>query len=283
MAAIIKIKRSSTAGSAPTLLEGEIAVNLFDRKIYVGNSVGTTAIGGEDFRLTSQSPTAEAGAYLKLLGDSVLSTNTVLLSAGEGIDIVRESNGSITFSGENASTSNKGIASFSSSNFTTSSGAISLADSASGAVLTVSGTSKEVEVTRASGTVTVGLPDNVEIAGNLDVAGATNFAGNLSIDGNLTVEGATTYLSTSTVYADDGMFKLAANNVGDTIDTGIYGAIYHSANTTYTYAGYFRDASDGGTFKFYTGLDVEPTGTVNISDSGYALAQLDAIIDGGSY
>jgi hypothetical protein len=48
------------------------------------------------------------------------------------------------------------------------------------------------------------------------------------------------------------------------------------------YSGFFRDATDG-IYKVYTGLTVEPTSTVNVSGSGYALAQLDAIIDGGTY
>jgi len=108
MASIIKLKRSSSASSVPGSLEvGEVAVNLFDRKLFVGNSTGVTAIGGEDFRLT---------------------TNTVLLSPGEGLDIARLANGSISFSGEDASTSNKGIASFSSDNFAVNSGAVTIKD-----------------------------------------------------------------------------------------------------------------------------------------------------------
>lgn len=416
MASIIKIKRNSTQGSVPSSLEtGEIAVNLFDRKLFVGNTTGVTAIGGEDFRLTSQ--TSSDGAYLKLLGDSVLSTNTVLLESGSGITVARQSNGSITFSveagtitnvqlqndgytlsantgtdidialgetvnivsgdgtgittalsantltisGTDATTTSKGVASFSTTNFSVSSGAVSAkditlnSDSGSAAAtigesFTISGTSNEIETSATGTTVTIGLPDDVTVSGQLNVGenvvstgnaviggvlsvdGATNLnelttttiqangavtiddtttstststgalvvdggvgiaenlnvggnfsvAGDTTIDGNLTVEGALTYISTSTVYADDGMFKLAANNAGDTVDTGIYAAIYHTSNTSYTYSGYFRDASDG-IFKFYTNLDVEPTQTVDVSDSNYELAQVDAVIDGGTY
>ena len=50
---------------------------------------------------------------------------TITYAAGEGLD-VGESSGTITFSGEDASTSNKGVASFSSDNFSVSSGAVTI-------------------------------------------------------------------------------------------------------------------------------------------------------------
>jgi len=105
-------------------------------------------------------------------------------------------------------------------------------------------------------------------------------SGNTHIDGNLTVEGGVTYISSSTLNVDDSMIKLAANNAADTIDTGAYGKYIESATTKY--AGYFRDATDG-VFKFYVGLQSEPTTTVNTGGTGYALATVDAVIDGGTY
>jgi len=455
MASIIKLKRSSTTGAVPSLQTGEVAVNLFDRKIYVGNGAGSTAIGGEDFRLTTQASGSE-GAYLKLLGESVLSTNTVLLSAGEGININRLANGTITFAGEDASSSNKGVASFSDTNFTVSSGDVSLstdisvsgqlnvgenvvvtgngsvggtftstgqatfssgidvdgtaalnaitcttlgangnvtiggtltttglttlnggitADSgaftvadttgnihtngtldvdgnstlngtlsvdgssalnavtattiqANGAItgsstLTVTGlTTLNGGITADSGAFTVadtsgnigttgtltvtgltslnggiavdsnaftvagdGSGDTV-IAGQLNVGenvvvtGNTAIGGSLTVDGNLTVEGALTYISSSTVYTDDGMFKLSSNNAADSVDSGIYAKYIDGA--TSKYAGYFRDATDG-VFKFYKELQSEPASTVDVNGTGYALAQVDMIIDGGTY
>jgi hypothetical protein len=403
MASIIKLKRSSTQSSIPGSLDtGEIAVNLFDRRLYVGNGAGVTAVGGESFKLTvDEGTTSGDGAYLKLLGETTPSTNSVLLQAGEGIDITLQGNGSILFAGEDATTSNKGVASFDSGDFSVSSGAVSLADSATGAVIAISATANETTVSRSNGTVTIGLPDDVTvtgqlnvgenivatgntsvgqnasvtgtlgvtgvsslgntgITGTLDVSGLSsldggidvdgaftvadtsgnintsgalnvggsttaqalttngtllsnnttdatsstsgsaqfkggvgvakklyvgtdlNVSGDATIDGNLTVEGAVTYISSSTVNVDDSMLKLSANNSGDTVDTGVYGKYVVSGNSAVQYAGYFRDAGDG-VFKFYTGLDVEPSTTVDTTDTGYGLAQLDAIIDGGTY
>ena len=47
------------------------------------------------------------------------------LTMGDGLDITK-ADGSITLAGEDATTSNKGIASFASANFTVSSGAVSI-------------------------------------------------------------------------------------------------------------------------------------------------------------
>jgi hypothetical protein len=486
MASIIKIKRSSTSGSVPGSLEvGEIAVNLFDRKLYVGNTTGVTAIGGEDFRLTTQDAGGSTGAYLKLNGDSVLSTNSVLLRSTSSVTVDRDANGSISFTAsavagsvdttsladgavtaakvaENGLTANTygaksvgtaALADFSVTSVkiadnavvsnTINSGAVTEAKIGNGAVTTdklgassvtsakianktilgddiadgaitstqlaegaitanavgdnsialgtkttgnyvatiadsgsshitvnnsgtetaavtlsitagavdstelaagavtngklgdlavstakiadgavtgaklaagtvganaigndsvalgtkttgdyvatISGTANEITVSGSgseTAAVTIGLPDDVTVAGQLNVGenvivtGNTSVGGDLEVSGDLTVSGALTYLSTSTVYTDDGMFKMAANNAGDTTDTGIYGKYIDGATTKY--AGYFRDASDE-IFKFYKELQDEPTSTVDTGGTGYALAQVDAIIDGGTY
>jgi len=118
------------------------------------------------------------------------------------------------------------------------------------------------------------------ISTNLAVSGNTRITGSTIIDGDLTFEGGVTYVSSSTLNVDDSMVKLASNNAADSVDVGFYGKYVASATTKYS--GIFRDASDG-VFKVYADLQAEPTTTVNVAGTGYTLATLDAIIDGGTY
>ena len=207
MASIIKIKRNATAAAVPGSLDvGELAVNLFDRKLYVGNTTGVTAIGGEDFRLTvDEGTTSGEGAYLKLLGDSVLSTNSVLLQAGEGLDVTLQGNGSILFAGEDATTSNKGVASFNATHFSVSTGAVSAADitlsgdsgsaaATLGETFTISGTAGEIATSATGTTVTIGLPDDVTVTGQLNVSENIVTTGNTNVGAILDLTGYRAYL-----------------------------------------------------------------------------------------
>ncbi len=54
--------------------------------------------------------------------------NTLTFAAGEGIDVAVSATDTVTYSGEDASDSNKGVASFSSDNFSVSSGAVTIKD-----------------------------------------------------------------------------------------------------------------------------------------------------------
>jgi hypothetical protein len=151
-------------------------------------------------------------------------------------------------------------------------------------VATASGTANEIEVTGSGSEtagITIGLPNDVTIGNDLGVTRDLTVTRNLHVDGNMTIEGSQTYISSSTVTIDDSALKLGANNAADTVDTGVYGLYIDSA--TSKYAGYFRDASDSGKFKFYTGLQTEPTGTVDPSATGYTMGEVVAIIDGGTY
>lgn len=114
--------------------------------------------------------------------------------------------------------------------------------------------------------------------------GKVQINSNATITGDLHVEGTTTTVDSTTVQIADPQFELAStnNNDGsngvttDAVDFGTYGN-YNSdpsgTNAT-AYSGWFRDASDSGKFKFYTGLTSEPTTTVNTAHASYGAATL---------
>jgi hypothetical protein len=116
--------------------------------------------------------------------------------------------------------------------------------------------------------------------GRASISTNLTVGGNTHIDGNLTVEGEVTYISTTTLEVMDPLIKLASNNQTDVVDTGFY-ALYDEGSTA-KYAGIFRDATDG-VFKVFKDLESDPTVTVDTSGTGYAIGQLDAIVDGGSF
>mgnify|MGYP000016294353 CR=1 FL=1 len=118
-------------------------------------AVSTAAIS------TSFTVAADSGA-----SDLVNGGETLTFTGGEGIDTA-VSNNTITISAEDATSSNKGIASFTSDDFTVSSGAVSLADSVLKSISTDSGTltptthalsivgGEGMDVTHAGTTITV--------------------------------------------------------------------------------------------------------------------------------
>ena len=123
---------------------------------------------------------------------------------------------------------------------------------------------------------------NLTLSGN--GTGIVQVNDGLTVTGDLTVSGTTTTVNSTTVSIADANFELASTNnndgsngvTADAVDFGVYGNYNSdpgSANTT-AYSGFFRDASDSGKLKFYTGLQAEPTTTVNTSGTGYAEATI---------
>ena len=233
------------------------------------------------------------------IGDESSSIMTISLGGqvsiigGEGVDTSIDNN-ILTVAGEDATTSNKGVASFHSDNFSVSSGAVTIKDSgvandelagsiansklanstitvsdgsntspiALGGTLTFAGTNNEVEVAESAGTLTIGLPNNVTIAGNL------------------TVSGTTTEVSSTTINVADPLISLATNNnSADAVDIGFYG-LYDTSGSQDLYGGLFRDAGDSGKWKLFKDNQAAPTTTVNTSGTGYAVATLVADLEG---
>ena len=122
----------------------------------------------------------------------------------------------------------------------------------------LSGTTNEITVSGSTGSITIGLPDDVTIGRDLTVTG------------NLVVSGTTTTVDTTQLLIEDNLIGLASNNSTDSVDFGFYGRY---DDTGIKYAGLYRDASDGtGVFKLFDSLATEPTGT---TITGGSLAALD--------
>ena len=102
---------SSTGNVSITV--GELVANI--------NGSNSTLTNIPNSALTNSSITVSDGSN----STATALGGTITFTAGEGMDVT-ESSGTITFAGEDATTSNKGIASFSSDNFTVSSGAVTV-------------------------------------------------------------------------------------------------------------------------------------------------------------
>src|SRR6056300_1225891 len=112
-----------------------------------------------------------------------------------------------TISGSSNTLSNIDNSSLTNSSITVTDGTTST-DTSLGGTITFSGTANEVEVGESSGTITVGLPDNVTIGNNLVVTG------------NLTVSGSTTTVNTETINLADNTIVLNSNATGSATENG---------------------------------------------------------------
>jgi len=157
---------------------------------------------------------AEAGT-----DDDVSLGDTITFEAGEGITTTVSDN-NIKIEGELATSTNKGVASFSTDNFLVSSGVVTIKDNgvALGTETTgnymsgITGTTDEITVTHTPGegsSATISLPDDVTIGQDLGVTRNLNVTGSFSVGGVTTFTGGTRFASSHAVMLDG----VAVNNV----------------------------------------------------------------------
>jgi hypothetical protein len=211
---------------------GTTTVRLDDTTVTAGSYGSTTQI--PTFTVDQQGRLTAAGVVdvatqLDLGADNAhggykldLLTDSIKFVGGEGIDTTYttdESLHTITITGEDASTTNKGIASFADEDFTVTAGAVSIKNVNLGTQTTgdyvkdIQGTLNEITVVPTSGEgaqVTIGLPDDVTITNNLNVGG------------NLNVTGTINSVNTTQVNIVDNKINLNTDFTGDpTVDAGI--------------------------------------------------------------
>jgi hypothetical protein len=205
---------------------GETTLDLDDTAVNAGSYGSQTKI--PTFTVDQQGRLTEAGEVdvateLSITGDSgntsiSLLTEGLTVTGGEGIDVSVTDN-EITISGEDASTTNKGVASFADSDFNVNAGAVSIKNvnldeqTTGDYVATIVGTESQIDVSPNEGhnaAVTISLPDDVEIVGNLQVGG------------NLNVIGTVNSVNTTQINIEDNKVNLNSNFTGSpTTDAGI--------------------------------------------------------------
>lgn len=203
-----------------------------------------------------------------------------------------------TFAGNSYVVSTFATNSYVTSTFAALSGA-SFTGAASFVDLTVSGNtvlgSNNSDVVAINGLVNTAITPSANATYNLGTNGlrwneihAANvhsnegyFDGSVQISGNLVVLGDTFTVNVSTLAVEDSLIQLASNNTSnDLLDIGFYGN-YQVGGGSHEHAGLFRDASDDGIFKLFSGLTDAPTTTVNTAAASYTQGTVQAYLKSG--
>ncbi len=229
----------STVGSNTDTL----TINLDNTAVTAGNygsssEIPTFTVDAQG-RLTAAN-TVSIATNLTIKADAVttdsvsLLTDTLSILGGEGIDTTIGTD-SITISGEDATTTNKGIASFANDDFNVSSGAVSIknvnlatqttgdyvASLVAGTGITLSNNSGENSTPTIAIGQSVATNSSVTFA-SVTTTGNASVGGDLTITGDLTVNGNTTSLNTSTIVVEDK--NIVLSNTSSPTDTTADGA-----------------------------------------------------------
>ena len=265
------------------------AATLTNKTINVSNNTVSNIVNANLSGSAGISNANLASASITFAGESGSNDPTSLgetftFTAGEGINTTMGSN-LVTIAGEDASASNKGVASFSSNDFSVSSGAVTIksggvtsdqlagsiangklsgpaiavtdgstsSNIAPGGTFTFAATANETTVAQSGGTLTIGLPNDV------------------TITGDLTVNGTTTTVNSTTVTIDDPVFTLGGNTAPGSDDNKDRGIEFRYHNGSAAKIGFFGLDDSDSRFKFF--IDVTNSSEVfsgTVGDAEFA-------------
>ena len=268
---------------SPNAVTSDTTFTLPDGDGSSGQFIRTNGSGQLEFAtvVSSLSLAADSGS-----NDSFSTGETLTFTGGEGIDTTVSDN-TITIAGEDATTSNKGLASFNSSQFTVASGAVSLNDSflviesegigsndndttvpTSAAVkdyVDTNITAQDLDTAGDSGTGTIDLDSQ-----SLSIVGTANeivttassqqiqialpdnvtIGNNLTVDGNLTINGTTTTVNSTTVTVDDPIFVVGGDSAPGSDDNKDRGMEFRWHDGSSAKLGFFGFDDSSGKFTF---------------------------------
>ena len=257
----------ATIGKLVSTITGDITVADTGVSTIAAGAVDNAMLSGSiaNSKLTNSSITVSDGSNTT----AIALGGTVTYAAGEGLDVA-ESSGTVTFSGEDASTSNKGVASFDSGDFSVTSGAVALKDGAS-VNITGNVTGNASTATALATGRTIGMTGDV-VWTSASFDGSGNVTGTAAIQPNSVALGTDTTGNYVATLADAGNdFTIANSGAEDAAVTIALGNADGDITVT-------RDVSVGRNLAVTGDLTVSGTTTtvssttVTVNDSALKLA-----------